>query len=79
MITADRRKPIRNFVASLRLPGVPQCCLDQPLDLVPVLLQDRPKRLNKIVRIAQECLLILLLLTVEKPLCRKLKELRSGR
>jgi hypothetical protein len=35
--------------------------------------------LNKIVRIAQECLLILSLLTVEKPLCRKLKELRSGR
>jgi len=52
--------------------------LDQPLDLVPVLLEDRPKRLNKIVRIAQKCLLILSLLTVEKPLGRKLKELRSG-
>ena len=81
MITADRRKPIRNFVAALLSPRSlrPQCCLYQPLDLVPVLLQDRAKRLNKIVRIAQECLLILSLLTVEKPLCRKLKELRSGR
>jgi hypothetical protein len=30
------------------------------------------------VRIAQECLLIRSLLTVEKPLGRKLTELRSG-
>src|SRR5215218_8578923 len=79
MITADRRKPIRNFVCtSLTRSLRPQCCLYQPLDLVPVLLQDRPKRLNKIVRIAQEFLLILPLLTVEKPLGPKLKELRSG-
>jgi len=52
--------------------------LYQPLDLISVLLQDRAKRLNKIVRIAQECLLILSLLTIEKPLGRKLKEPRSG-
>jgi hypothetical protein len=67
---------LRRFTSPTRSP---QCCLDQPLDLVPVLLQDRPKRLNKIVRIAQECLLIPSLLTIEKPLGRKLKELRSGR
>jgi len=34
--------------------------------------------LNKIVRIAQECLLILSFLIVEKALSRKLKKLCSG-
>jgi hypothetical protein len=41
-----------------------------------IITADRRKPI-RIVRIAQECLLILSLLTVEKPLGRKLKELRS--